>query len=220
MAAPRARKRRFGGVPRAIGRFLVLVVLGFGLGLAIGLISEEPDLVYGHLTGEGEKVALAAATSSEAGDSILVERVNAQTSTGTDRISAASQVQALPEVAAAPPAEAPSEPDRPTQSQRQPEPGQDSKLQPETVARDDAAGRWAIQVGAFSDEETARRLVKSLETKNYPVAVVPAKDSSQGWRVRVQPLRGEGKARALASRLKREEGLPTWLIPMEAGSRQ
>ena len=73
-----------------------------------------------------------------------------------------------------------------------------------------SARTWAIQVGAFSEEATARRLHRTLQDKDYPVAVVESTESSRGWRVRVQPIRGEDEARAVASRLKREERLPTW----------
>ena len=78
---------------------------------------------------------------------------------------------------------------------------------------------WAIQVGAFAEEEAARRLMKTLETKGYPVVLLPSDAASARWRVRVQPLRGEEQARGLASRLKGEEGLPTWVMSLEAGSR-
>ena len=252
MAASRGRKRRSGGILRAIGRFILLIGLGFGLGLVIGVVSEEPDLVYGHLTGEGESVRLADDSGSATEESILVERARAQSGSSVDRIAAgsaddsngiasngiaiegassdqdlaqASRAESQParlglrggaeeqtglsKVAAAPPvAQANEGANRPGESPRRIE-----------ADRKDDRERWAIQVGAFSDEATARRLVKSLESKRYPVAVVPANDSIQNWRVRVQPVRGEDKARAVASRLKGEEGLPTWLISMDPGSR-
>ena len=61
MAAPGGAKIRPGGVLRAAGRLVLLVGLGFGVGLLIGVISEEPELLVGHLRGESESVSLAIA---------------------------------------------------------------------------------------------------------------------------------------------------------------
>ena len=59
MAAPGGAKIRPGGVLRAAGRLVLLVGLGFGAGVLIGVVSEEPRLLVGHLRGEGESVSLA-----------------------------------------------------------------------------------------------------------------------------------------------------------------
>jgi len=73
---------------------------------------------------------------------------------------------------------------------------------------------WSIQVGAFSDEGAADRLAEGLRAR-YPVEVLPASGEGGRWRVRVQPIRGETRAREMAEALKRDERLPTWVTPME-----
>ena len=59
MSAPGRAKLRPAGVLRAAGRLVLLVALGFGAGVLIGVIFEEPELLVGHLRGEGESVSLA-----------------------------------------------------------------------------------------------------------------------------------------------------------------
>ena len=88
-------------------------------------------------------------------------------------------------------------------------------------AADESAARraintrpWAIQVGAFSERRAARRLAEALRDE-YPVEVLPARREGGRWRVRVQPIESEARARSLAETLKREEILPTWVTPME-----
>ena len=66
----------------------------------------------------------------------------------------------------------------------------------------------------------ARRLVESLEAKDYPVELIASKGATKRWRVRVQPVRGESRARRIANQLKQDEGLPTWTTPLEARSGQ
>ncbi|MGY8736313.1 MAG: SPOR domain-containing protein, partial [bacterium] len=79
--------------------------------------------------------------------------------------------------------------------------------------------RWSIQVGAFSEEASASRLAEGLRAR-YPVAILPGRKDGERWRVRIQPIEDEDRARAMADRLKRDEHLPTWVTPMEgrAGS--
>jgi cell division septation protein DedD len=89
---------------------------------------------------------------------------------------------------------------------------------PTSRAPSDAQADWAIQVGAFADKAAARRLAEGLEAKDYPVELIASEGTTKRWRVRVQPVRGQSKAREIASQLKRDERLPTWLIPLEARS--
>jgi cell division septation protein DedD len=78
-------------------------------------------------------------------------------------------------------------------------------------------GAFAIQVGAFSEERAARSLARGLDQKGYPAEILPSAGSARRWRVRVQPLLDQAAAQAMADRLKEEEGLPTWVLRMEAG---
>lgn len=236
MASSRSRSGRIGAVLGAILRLTLLVGLGFGLGLAIGLVAEEPGLVYGYFMGEGESVALAEAEggappiveaplalANQPGGGPAESGARARRSDPADRAAPRPEPRSareLPDVAARGPALAPTPP-RPAESTP------DSTERP-AIRRVAAAAavppanderRFAVQVGAFSDESAARRLVDSLESKRYPAAMLPSTGSDRRWRVRVQPLRGEDNAREVANRLKREEGLPTWVVPLETGAR-
>jgi len=94
----------------------------------------------------------------------------------------------------------------------------DSQASPSAIASGDAS-RWAIQVGAFREERVALGLVDQLTAKRYPVDLIPSPDDRHRWRVRIQPIRGKARAQEIANRLKQEDGLPTWLILLEADER-
>ena len=65
MAVPRGPSAlRPRGVVRAVGRLIGLVVIGFTVGLAFGLVTEEPELLARHLGGESEAVALREVDAS------------------------------------------------------------------------------------------------------------------------------------------------------------
>ena len=66
-------------------------------------------------------------------------------------------------------------------------------------------------MGAFVDGKAAEDIAATLRRKGYPVRVVsPSTDSR--WRVRVGPVHDRPEAELLASRLKTEEQLPTWVL--------
>lgn len=195
MSAPRGRGLRPGGVVRALARLVLLVGIGFAAGLAIGVLSQEPELLAGHLRGDGESIALTSPALDEndvSEEPATSERevVRAEVEREAVMKSAAEEprTEPLPIVAARPPA---------------------SSADPQ------AFRGWAIQVGAFSDEAAAKGLARALDAKGYPTELLEASEDAQRWRVRIQPIRGEAKARELAAKLKRVERLPTWVIPME-----
>jgi cell division septation protein DedD len=185
---------------RALARLSLLVGLGFAAGLLIGIVTEEPELLAGHLRGEGESIVLAPPEgSADSGVESLAEQgpgaaaepnVEAESGAEAGKIAATAEraPASLPAVAA-PPAE------------------------PE-------GGVWAIQVGAFSDESAATRLADDLRGKGYPVRLLGADGETRRWRVRVQPVPGEAEAREMAGRLKRVERLPTWLLPLDERARR
>ncbi len=220
MGASRSRGLRPGGVVRAFGRLVLFVVLGFGVGLVFGIVMEEPELLAGHLRGESETVPLSALGRSAPGEpegegevardaaadrsyasAADQTRPGPSASPGTSdresdtRVDASGQAEpALPSVAAAPPAEAPHA-ERP-------------------LGRGTGERRWAIQIGAFSEESAAAGLAEGLEGR-FPVVILSPGESRGRWRVRVQPIGSETRARQLAETLKRDEGLPTWVTPMD-----
>jgi cell division septation protein DedD len=197
MAVSRGRGLRPGGVVRALGRLSLLIGFGFAAGLTIGVLSEEPELLAGHLRGEGEAIVLAPtegpiAESDAAAGKVLSEQVVEQV---------AAEREAVMETR---PEEVPRE-NLPVVAAR-----------PVTPRADSNQDRfWAIQVGAFADEASAARLADGLVAKGYPTELLAAGGESKRWRVRVQPLSDEEKAKEIAIKLKRVEHLPTWVIPVE-----
>lgn len=242
MAAPRSGRGGPGLVLRAVGRLALLVSLGFAAGLVIGVALEEPKLLLGHLRGEGDSVRLVEAPYAEQVDSteavgrtgeaelgesagstdrveVAANRVGAQVS-GRDvqanRLalveSAEAQSSANRAVAAAPKS------DRETIESEGRDRAVESDSAPSAIADGDTS-RWAIQVGAFGNERVALGLVDRLTAKRYPVDLIPSDDNKHRWRVRIQPIRGKSRAQQIANRLKEEDGLPTWLILLEADAR-
>lgn len=213
-----------------VGRLLAFIAAGFAIGLAIGVVTEEPELLAGHLRGDSETVELDEALLAKADEGVAGARAAAAaegwTGSGdSGAVKAPSESDAdesdadeseaetgLPAVGAAPD-------DFPHAS---------GGASP-TIAAPEAIGAavappaggpgWAIQVGAFGDAPSAEHLADRLEGKGYPVEVLPAGAESNRWRVRVQPIAEEKAARATAERIEREERLPTWVIRLEGQSR-
>jgi cell division protein FtsN len=204
VAASNARGLRPGGVVRAIIRLVLLIGFGFGSGLLIGVLSEEPELLAGHLRGEGEAIVLAepVAVAAAVEQEIPVAQTPAELRVVVPVLDRKAAMEAQPE----------EEPKQPIPAVTAPPPIQ--------VAESKSDRAWAIQVGAFSDEAAAQKLAQGLEAKGYPTKLLLAGPDSKRWRVRIQPVRGQANAREMAGELKRVERLPTWVIPMESRSSQ
>jgi cell division septation protein DedD len=81
------------------------------------------------------------------------------------------------------------------------------------VAAAPPSSGFAVQVGAFSEASAARRLAGELRAAELPVYVVPGSAAADArWRVRVGPVSTRREAERLATRLKRREKLPTWVL--------
>jgi cell division septation protein DedD len=170
----------------------VLVAGGFALGLVVGVVSEEPELVVGHLAGRSTEVDWAGDVSpsdsqSEQGAEPDVaagpsfgRKTEADAGRGTSRAASALAGSAS------------------TAGHSRPEP------------------YFAIQVGAFVDAESARSVATHLTDSGYLVHVLEP-DTDDRWRVRVGPIEGRDEADRVAVRLKTEEQLPTWVL-REQGS--
>jgi len=223
---------------------VLLVAIGFGLGLLFGVVTEEPELLAAHLRGDSESVELeanAARRGERAVPSVSTGLRVAVPSVGAGRgdrdIDQSAAVEARPlvdpeeakaserlsKVSAAQPSL------RDRSSGMEPLPVRQTSLQalsgrqlvsgelgrPDSaLAQTQGARRWSIQVGAFSEEVSANRLAEDLRAR-YPVAILPAGKEFGRWRVRIQPIEDEGRAREMAGQLKRDERLPTWVTPME-----
>ncbi len=223
----RGRSLRPGGVVRALLRFFLLVVLGFTAGLVIGVVSEEPELLAGHLRGESRSVSLSSEAEAEAdgyAGADEAEKVNslAETASGLAAVAAPPAITPTPtptpERVREPRPAAPAVPKRrsiqPERAAAQPPP---KVSVPRQVREQAIVGRdpFAIQVGAFSDERAAQELARGLGQKGYSTSILPSSEGTRRWRVRVQPLVDEAAAQSMADRLKQDEGLPTWVLRMD-----
>lgn len=220
-----------------VGRLLAFVVVGFGGGLLIGVASEEPELLGGHLRGDTETVELDQALAGriarddEAAARALAAREQAaEASRAEESAGGRPDPSDLPDVGAGPAEEAASvarsdstdAPPSDSSPSSSTSPAISGSLEDAPAASPSSlpvVGGWAIQVGAFGDEPSAAKLAGQLEGKGYPVEVLPASAESSRWRVRVQPLDEEQAARATAERIEREERLPTWVIRLEGSPR-
>ena len=209
-----------------VGRLLVFIAAGFAVGLAVGVVTEEPELLAGHLRGDSETVELDEALLAKAEDAAAPERTAAVGAAAggeegwagsgeSHEIDVPSEMEStagLPPVGAAPGGFPHAGPGMSSSAGAPEAPGA-------AVAAPVGGDGWAIQVGAFGDEPSATHLANRLEGKGYPVEVLPAGAESNRWRVRVQPIAEEGSARATAERIEREERLPTWVIRLEGQTR-
>lgn len=213
---------------------VVLIVGGFALGLVAGLVTEEPELVVGHLAGRGEQVpwqseleaeaqaqAEAELADTEAPDSEAVPSLSVRSQGVSGRALAEAarprdyprdQPRDLPAVGAAPEVVV-----RATE-RAELEAVAALRMAPRApLAPSDRVG-FAVQVGAFVDAKAADRVYNQLRDKGFDAYIIPASKSGDGRsRVRVGTVASKADAQALASRLKREERLPTWVLS-EGGS--
>ncbi len=187
---------------------IVLVVLGFGLGLVVGAAREEPELVLRHFSGESKEVPAPEASpaptppppSSPAGEpppaAAPAPAHPTQEPAPTPPPAAEGHASANPPSAeSARPAARAAAP--PPVSSPPPSPGQ----------------RFSVQVGAFAESTDAEKLAEHLRRKGMHVFVVPAtgpRDSR--WRVRVGPIESRAEANRLAEQLKTSDKLPTWVL--------
>jgi cell division septation protein DedD len=174
----------------------VLVAAGFLVGLVVGVISEQPELMVSHLVGHDEEVAWSPDAQAVFIESTAVEPA-------LDRSLAESKTVVQPG-SSDPPAWVESEPGLPPVSQ------ESKQREPSPPAPDVGL---VVQVGAFSESGAAEKMSSSLRDKGYAAYVIPSTESSDGrWRVRVGPATSRQKAEKLARRLKVEERLPTWVV--------
>lgn len=114
-----------------------------------------------------------------------------------------------------PPVPVPEEPDQfsyherlqqvapPPEQIAEPSPAQARQAEPAPPA---AESGWVAQIGAYSDRETADRMVETLKRSNFPAFVLPPTPGSPSamFRVRVGPYKERREAEAIAGRLERE----------------
>jgi cell division septation protein DedD len=185
------------------GGALLLVALGFGVGIVAGTAYQEPDLVADHLAGRTTEVVLEPEPVGAAPPDVAAPAPESQSrplpALGQRALEDAPEAE-LPALApaAAPrpaPAAAPKAPPRPA---------------PQLAAKPAAAGSFSIQVGAFSSEKAARELAGELGKHGYTAYLMDEGNGAR-WKVRVGPVRSRSEAEAVSARIKREQRLPTWI---------
>jgi cell division septation protein DedD len=183
------RRKQGGGTLSTLLGGALLVLVGFAAGLVVGASFEDPDLVANALAGNATDVRLpeAAPTGSVAPPPAALPQASAPLGTRPADTSAP--------VIAAPPVAASVRPVAPPPAARAPAPG----------------SAFSVQVGAFQEERPARGLVKQLEGRGF-AAFVLSEGRSGPWRVRVGPVATREEADGLARKLKRDQGLPTWVV--------
>ncbi len=76
-----------------------------------------------------------------------------------------------------------------------------------TPAPLEAGGRWAVQIGSFSDEKGARELVDHLQRRYHTAKVLHFSSPTGDWWVRIRVLDDDrGRAETLARETATEEG--------------
>ncbi|MGI9590030.1 MAG: SPOR domain-containing protein [Myxococcota bacterium] len=208
MAAADRKARVRSPIVTAVG-LLLLAVPGFALGLLAGVAWEEPGLLASHLLGRTTEITLADESPGE--DESLPDvaaRPGDVTRLRPEVLSPGGR-QAVAGVASAPPAAAP-----PSASSARPStPPSAASAAKVASAPVPVPGRFAVQVGAFSESATAERLASRLRDKGWEVYVSPgAKAGESRWRVRVGPHSTREAAAQAAARLKTQEKLPTWVL--------
>ena len=187
----RARKRKTSWVGLGLG-LVGLSAAGFVLGIVAGITAKEPEIVLGHIAGRSSHVPwdVAAAPPPEG----QVPTAAAPTEADADRTRPLGAPHGAPQPAAR------------------------LGTEPGASVAAPGDGAFSIQVGAFDSSQSAEALVSALQGKGLPVYLTPAPSTGDGrWRVRVGPYALRDQAERVAVRLKREEGLPTWVLSEERG---
>lgn len=199
---------------------VVWITTGFLVGLVAGVVSEEPELVIKHATGQSTEIewdGLAApppATQSLSKSAIGRTRGTPSEDSRAARDSNASALAGLaatrrPDVSAAPAATS-------GQRAKSADIGGVPVRSGATVAKTSNGPGFSIQVGAFAERDAAQEVAESLRGKGYSVRILSAQDDGR-YRVRVGPVAARERAEGLARRLKSDEGLPTWVLRESEG---
>jgi cell division septation protein DedD len=180
---------------------VVLIASGFVVGLVVGVVSQEPKLVLGHVVGHDEELAW-----SPDSEPAITEP--------TDFEPALDWRPALSESGVQPGSAA----DSLAWEESWVETSDVSAQDQEEVSAAASAGGFVVQVGAFSDSVAAEDVARALVARGHAAYVTPSSGSESGkrrWRVRVGPAVSREDAQQLARRLKIEERLPTWVVTQE-----
>lgn len=214
-ARTRRRHARSGGagwLGTALGA-LLLVAVGFAIGLVAGAAFEEPELVFEHLAGRTAQTPLVVAESVPAGEPSAPEPLPEVIPAPAPRARPLGAAREGPEPPTPPPSAvaAPAPAPAPTPAVAAPPP---VRAPAESGPR---GSSFAVQVGAFAEEPAARELVRTLRGTGFEAKVVREGAGAAPFKVRVGPVPSRPEAERLASRLQREQRLPTWVLALDGG---
>jgi cell division septation protein DedD len=185
--------------PALIAAGVAVISAGFALGLAAGIIWEEPGLVVAYFTGDTERIDWGADPNA-------------------DETVADLDPPKTPDVAAAPPLGTRDVPKAPTPQREKTEPAKISRAAkpPDPpaaqVATPPSTAGFSVQVGAFSDKKTANDLAESLRQAGYRVYLSRGEGEAGTWRVRVGPMPSREEAERAGHQLKSKQKLPIWVL--------
>ncbi len=181
----------------------VWIAAGFVIGLVAGVVSEEPELLVGHMAGRDTEIEWAAG-GSESGDTVALIEAN-------------DDGGALAPVGAAPRSLLDDPPPQTTSILKDETASVEAaqfaaaKKAGEAKPPTTAGPRFLIQVGAYDSRASASEVAETLRGKGYAVEVLSNSDDGR-YRVRVGPVAARDRAEGLAKRLEDDEGLPTWIL--------
>ncbi len=179
----------------------VWIATGFLVGLVAGVVSEEPQLLVGHMAGRDTEIEWAAGRKEKA----------------LDRPDSLRSTDDLAPVGA-PPKSVLDDPPPPMEPMLGSSPKVASATSSEPAAASPPSApsqgdtpRFLIQVGAYENRDSAQEVAETLRGKGYAVEVLSTADDGR-FRVRVGPVIARERAEGLAKRLENDEGLPTWIL--------
>ncbi len=189
-----------------------LISAGFALGLVVGVVREEPELVMGHIAGQSEEVRWSDQEAGQLPDvaagppfEVVDDTARVDYAEGDELVIDTPVISA--EDIASPAYASPAEPVVAEQVETPP------PAPAPAAATTAVRSGFSVQVGAFAQNTAAEQVAGDLRSKGYPVYVTPSASSADGrWRVRVGPLQTRGEADEVAGRLKSQERLPTWVL--------
>jgi cell division septation protein DedD len=199
MEERRAPRTSNSGWLATAGGALLLIALGFGVGIVAGTAYQEPELVADHLAGRTTEVVLDEEALPGAPDVAAAAPVS-DPDEGASAALGEGVLDDAPEAELAPSVSLPSQ----VRAAAAP------RVAPVAATVPAAAGGFSIQVGAFTSEGAARQLAGELGKHGYRTYLIDEGDGAR-WKVRVGPLRTKGEAEAVSARLKTEQRLPTWI---------
>jgi len=179
----------------------VWIATGFLVGLVAGVVSEEPQLLVGHMAGRDTEIEWAAGRKEQA-----LDRPDSLRSTDDLAPVGAPPKSVLDDP---PPPMEPmlgSSPKVASAAPREP-----AAASPPSAPSQGDAPRFLIQVGAYENRNSAQEVAETLRGKGYAVEVLSTADDGR-FRVRVGPVIARERAEGLAKRLENDEGLPTWIL--------